>query len=104
MRIGFVIALIALLGLTSAASARARSTEPARGMLLQDAARTWSSFEAMTDPQSGLPADILEGDGSASVQTSTTDIGGLYGKWGFRDSVNVQTERCRAPTCRSTRG
>jgi hypothetical protein len=36
---------------------------------------TWRSFEAMTDPQSGLPADILESDGTRSVQTSTTNIG-----------------------------
>ena len=29
----------------------------------------------MTDPHSGLPADILNADGSTSVQTSTTNIG-----------------------------
>ena len=29
----------------------------------------------MTDRSSGLPADILESDGSRSVQTSTTNIG-----------------------------
>ena len=29
----------------------------------------------MTDPSSGLPADILNSDGSTSVQTSTTNIG-----------------------------
>jgi hypothetical protein len=29
----------------------------------------------MTDERSGLPADILEGDGGRSVQTSTTNIG-----------------------------
>ena len=33
------------------------------------------------------------------------DFPGLYGKWGFRDSVNVGTgTRLAAPTCRSTRG
>src|SRR6202008_3703076 len=36
---------------------------------------TWASFEAMTDARSGLPADILNSDGSTSVQTSTTNIG-----------------------------
>jgi hypothetical protein len=36
---------------------------------------TWASFVAMTDERSGLPADILEGDGGRSVQTSTTNIG-----------------------------
>jgi hypothetical protein len=39
------------------------------------AKRTWASFVAMTDPSSGLPADILNSDGSTSVQTSTTNIG-----------------------------
>ena len=36
---------------------------------------TWASFAAMTDAQSGLPADALNADGSTSVQTSTTNIG-----------------------------
>ncbi len=36
---------------------------------------TWRSFEAMTDEGSGLPADILNADGTTSVQTSTTNIG-----------------------------
>jgi hypothetical protein len=35
---------------------------------------TWASFVAMTDEQSGLPADSLGADGSRSVQTSTTNI------------------------------
>ncbi len=36
---------------------------------------TWQSFVAMTDEESGLPADALEVDGTRSVQTSTTNIG-----------------------------
>ena len=36
---------------------------------------TWASFVAMTPDSTGLPADILEADGSRSVQTSTTNIG-----------------------------
>ena len=32
------------------------------------------------------------------------DFPGLYTKWGFRDSVNVDTGRSPTPTCRSTRG
>jgi hypothetical protein len=49
---------------------------PAGAANLHDyAERTWASFEAMTDESSGLPADILESDGSRSVQTSTTNIG-----------------------------
>ena len=44
--------------------------------MLQTYARdTWASFVAMTDPQSGLPADRLEADGTRSAQTSTTNIG-----------------------------
>src|ERR1700742_3154859 len=43
---------------------------------LRDYARTtWASMAAMTDPQSGLPADRLNADGTTSVQTSTTNIG-----------------------------
>jgi hypothetical protein len=36
---------------------------------------TWASFVAMTDEDSGLPADSLGADGTRSVQTSTTNIG-----------------------------
>jgi hypothetical protein len=39
------------------------------------ASATWASFEAMTDEQSGLPADVLNANGRRSVQTSTTNIG-----------------------------
>jgi hypothetical protein len=39
------------------------------------AAGTWASFAAMTNDQTGLPADRLEADGTRSVQTSTTNIG-----------------------------
>jgi len=43
---------------------------------LHDYARgTWASLAAMTDRSSGLPADVLESDGTTSVQTSTTNIG-----------------------------
>src|SRR3954468_4318602 len=45
------------------------------GQLRQYAQHTWASFAAMTDPSSGLPADSLNADGTASVQTSTTNIG-----------------------------
>ena len=36
---------------------------------------TWESMVAMTDPDSGLPTDILSTDGERAVQTSTTNIG-----------------------------
>ena len=43
--------------------------------LLRYARDTWASMVAMTDPNSGLPADSLNANGTASVQTSTTNIG-----------------------------
>src|SRR6478735_5097253 len=46
-----------------------------QGHLRQYARTTWASMAAMTDPDSGLPADVLNADGSTSVQTSTTNIG-----------------------------
>jgi hypothetical protein len=64
-----VVALALLLTVVPAASASERET------LDGYAERTWASFEAMTDPSSGLPADSLDSDGSRSVQTSTTNIG-----------------------------
>src|SRR4051812_13803635 len=63
------ILLALLLAAPAAASDRASRD------LHQYAKRTWSSFVAMTDEHSGLPADILNADGSTSVQTSTTNIG-----------------------------
>src|SRR4051794_104220 len=72
MRIVKVAALVAALVLVPAARASAHHRgDPLR----QDAERTWASFAAMTDRSSGLPADSLNGDGSTSVQTSTTNIG-----------------------------
>jgi hypothetical protein len=49
--------------------------QASQGALRQYARATWSSFVAMTDRHSGLPADSLNSDGSTSVQTSTTNIG-----------------------------
>jgi hypothetical protein len=48
---------------------------PANASMRDYAHDTWASFEAMTDARSGLPADVLNADGSTSVQTSTTNIG-----------------------------
>ena len=53
----------------STAQAKADAT------LLRYARDTWASFVAMTDAESGLPADSLSADGTTSVQTSTTNIG-----------------------------
>ncbi|GAA2740451.1 hypothetical protein GCM10009868_02710 [Terrabacter aerolatus] len=53
---------------------------PDRTLLLRWAADTWRSFEAMTDPDTGLPTDSiavsLDPD-TRSGYTSPTDIGGL---------------------------
>src|SRR3954469_17933415 len=48
---------------------------PAEASVRDYAHDTWASFEAITDARSGLPADVLNADGSTSVQTSTTNIG-----------------------------
>ena len=46
-----------------------------RATLLEYARDTWASFVAMTHADTGLPADSLKSDGTASIQTSTTNIG-----------------------------
>src|SRR5918999_1494160 len=69
--------------LVAAAVAAGLAVQPAAGGAGRDDTRaleryakgTWASFAAMTDAASGLPADILEADGTRSVQTSTTNIG-----------------------------
>src|ERR1700760_2730474 len=64
---GMMLVLVCVL----APAARASANDD-----LRDYARTtWASMAAMTDPQSGLPADSLNADGTTSVQTSTTNIG-----------------------------
>jgi hypothetical protein len=67
-----VAGLVTLLVLLLAPPAPAKDS---RDQLSQYARDTWSSFVAMTDPASGLPADSLNADGTRSVQTSTTNIG-----------------------------
>jgi Putative glucoamylase/Protein of unknown function (DUF3131) len=83
-RVGRAVALVALLMAIAAPAASADSGGggghgPGGGgdaaQLRDYAQRTWASMAAMTDPDSGLPADILDADGSTSVQTSTTNIG-----------------------------
>jgi hypothetical protein len=70
MRIRWIAALAAALVLVPAAGASADTVS-----LRQVAQRTWDSFAAMTDTDSGLPADVLNADGTTSIQTSTTNIG-----------------------------
>jgi hypothetical protein len=67
-RAALVLAALAALLIPAPASASDDALE-------RYAADTWRSFDAMTDPQSGLPADSLAADGTRSVQTSTTNIG-----------------------------
>ena len=72
MRRTLLAALTALL--VSAPAAQADGGHGG-GELREYAKGTWASFVAMTDERSGLPADILNADGTTSVQTSTTNIG-----------------------------
>jgi hypothetical protein len=73
MRVRSVVTLVILLVLVPVARASADGDQG--DQLRQYAQRTWASFVAMTDPDSGLPADVLNADGTTSVQTSTTNIG-----------------------------
>ena len=63
-----ILALTAALLVAQPATASERALE-------RYAEGTWRSFDAMTDARSGLPSDILESDGTRSVQTSTTNVG-----------------------------
>jgi hypothetical protein len=69
-----VLAAVALPGVVSAQTSSGY-TPNQRATLLGYARTTWASFVAMTDPDTGLPADSLSSDGTQSVQTSTTNIG-----------------------------
>ncbi|HWI73057.1 MAG TPA: glucoamylase family protein [Baekduia sp.] len=67
--------LAAALAMGGTAQAETAGHGGDQAQLREYAQRTWASMAAMTDPSSGLPADILNADGSTSVQTSTTNIG-----------------------------
>ena len=60
-----------------------------RGTLLRYASDTWDGFVAMTDEESGLPADSLKFDGTASVQTSTTNIGAYMWSTVVAESLGI---------------
>jgi hypothetical protein len=68
--------LAAAIAATLVAQPAAASTGGDDTRALERYARgTWASFAAMTDDRTGFPSDILETDGTRSVQTSTTNIG-----------------------------
>jgi hypothetical protein len=70
------LAIIAIVTPTFASAAGTTDlTATQRATLLGYARDTWASFVAMTDATTGLPADSLDADGTASAQTSTTNIG-----------------------------
>ena len=69
-----VIAAAAFPAASSAADSSGLSASQ-EGTLQRYARDTWASFVAMTDEETGLPADALSSDGTRSVQTSTTNIG-----------------------------
>src|SRR3954453_8265741 len=64
-----------LVVLTAALALAQPATASEKGTLERYAEATWRSFATMTDERSGLPPDILNRDGTTSVQTSTTNIG-----------------------------
>jgi hypothetical protein len=94
-RVGRVAALVALLVTVGTSTAQAATTGGGgdAGPLRDYAQRTWASMAAMTDPDSGLPADILNADGSTSVQTSTTNIGAYMWSAVAANRLGIITDR-----------
>src|SRR5262245_61471931 len=74
-RLASVSGLVMLTAILVAPAVPAQSATSPDDVLRQYARATWASLVAMTDPQSGLPADSLSADGTRSIQTSTTNIG-----------------------------
>jgi putative glucoamylase/uncharacterized protein DUF3131 len=66
-----VVTILSLIGASAVSAAAVTQKDTLRNY----AEHTWASFVAMTDENSGLPADSLSSDGTRSVQTSTTNIG-----------------------------
>ena len=71
--VGGLVALV--VGLALAQPAAASGGGGGDRTLERYAEGTWRSFAAMTDERTGFPSDILESDGTRSVQTSNTNIG-----------------------------
>jgi hypothetical protein len=68
-------------------------TSAQRRTLLGYARTTWASFVAMTDRDTGLPADSLGADGTPSVQTSTTNIGAYMWSTVVADRLGIIRHR-----------
>jgi hypothetical protein len=71
-------AIAAAIAITLALTVPAGAAESDRGTLQRYAADTWASFVAMTNPDTGLPSDNIEGDldpATRSAYTSPTNIG-----------------------------
>ena len=80
LRLLGILALVAVAGSVAPAASAApyaggSLSREQRATLLGYARDTWAGFVAMTDEDSGFPADSLSSDGTRSVQTSTTNIG-----------------------------
>lgn len=67
----------AILAATLLLAPAVQAAERDRATLDRYATATWASFVAMTDPDSGLPTDVLNADGTRVRQTSPTNIGAL---------------------------
>ena len=74
-RAAVLLAVLAIASPVSAFAAGGGLNAAQRATLLGYAKDTWASFVAMTDEDTGLPADSLGSDGTRSIQTSTTNIG-----------------------------
>jgi hypothetical protein len=72
-------AVVAATVVPATASLESVGSRNERRVLMEYAADTWHSFEAMVDPGTGLPADNVGGDldpATRSAYTSPTNIGG----------------------------
>ena len=69
------LALVLVLAPAAASGTSSQLSKAQQATLLRYAEDTWASFVAMTDEETGLPADSLAADGTRSIQTSTTNIG-----------------------------
>src|SRR5215218_5139985 len=100
MRRTFVALAVATLVVAGAAPAEAGRSGTA--LLREYATATWASLAAMTDADSGLPADSLRDDGTRSVQTSTTNIGAyLWSAVGARRLGLIGERELRARVSRT---